>query len=85
MRKIFLREPDLGDVFIKLIVSHPPVVEIIARHWRVVGKTDFSQAKFDGYVSEWRAYEGLDDQWYYQATLRVLFLMTAGGYLPAEY
>jgi len=44
-----------------------------------------SQAKFDAYVSEWRAYEDLDDQWYYQATLRVLFLMTAGGYLPAEY
>jgi endo-1,4-beta-D-glucanase Y len=45
-----------------------------------------SQAKFDGYVSEWKAYEAdLDDTWYYQATLRVMFLMAAGGFLPASF
>jgi len=45
-----------------------------------------SQAKFDGYVAEWKAYEEeLDDQWYYQATLRVLFLMVAGGFFPLTY
>ena len=41
--------------------------------------------KLDSYVREWQAYEDLDDQWYYQATLRVLFLMTAGGFFPASY
>ncbi|HTV23513.1 MAG TPA: glycosyl hydrolase family 8 [Polyangiaceae bacterium] len=44
-----------------------------------------SQAKFDGYVAEWKAYEELDDQWYYQASLRVLFLMVAGGFFPVSY
>jgi hypothetical protein len=44
-----------------------------------------SQEKFDGYVAEWLAYEDLDDQWYYQATLRVLFLMAAGGFFPASF
>ena len=44
-----------------------------------------SQAKFDGYVAEWKAYEELDDQWYYQASLRVLFLMVAGGFFPLTY
>jgi endo-1,4-beta-D-glucanase Y len=43
------------------------------------------QAKFDSYVAEWQAYEDVDDSWYYQATLKVLFLMTAGGYFPAEF
>lgn len=44
-----------------------------------------SQAKFDGYVAEWKAYKELDDQWYYQASLRVLFLMVAGGFFPVSY
>jgi endo-1,4-beta-D-glucanase Y len=44
-----------------------------------------SQDKFDGYVAEWKAYEGVDDEWYYQATLRVMFLMAAGGFIPASY
>jgi endo-1,4-beta-D-glucanase Y len=44
-----------------------------------------SQAKFDAYVAEWEAYEALDDQWYYQASLRVLFLITAGGFFPLTY
>lgn len=44
-----------------------------------------SQPKFDTYVAEWEAYETLDDQWYYQASLRVLFLITAGGFFPLEY
>jgi endo-1,4-beta-D-glucanase Y len=44
-----------------------------------------SQEKFDGYVAEWKAYPELDDQWYYQASLRVLFLMVAGGYFPVTY
>lgn len=44
-----------------------------------------SQAKFDAYVAEWEAYETLDDQWYYQASLRVLFLITAGGFFPLTY
>jgi endoglucanase len=41
--------------------------------------------KFDAYVREWETYEELDDQWYYQASLRVLFLMTAGGYFPVSF
>lgn len=44
-----------------------------------------SQEKFDGYVAEWKSYPELDDQWYYQASLRVLFLMVAGGYFPVTY
>jgi endo-1,4-beta-D-glucanase Y len=45
-----------------------------------------SQEKFDGYVSEWKAYEAdLDDTWYYQATLRVMFLMAAGGFIPPSF
>jgi endo-1,4-beta-D-glucanase Y len=44
-----------------------------------------SQEKLDGYVAEWLAYEDVDDSWYYQATLRVLYLMAAGGYFPASY
>lgn len=41
--------------------------------------------KLNTYVAEWQAYDDLDDRWYYQATLRVLFLMAAGGYFPASY
>ena len=41
--------------------------------------------KLNSYVAEWQAYDDLDDRWYYQATLRVLFLMAAGGYFPASY
>jgi hypothetical protein len=41
--------------------------------------------KLETYVREWQAYDDLDDQWYYQATLRVLFLMTAGGFFPSSY
>lgn len=41
--------------------------------------------KLDTYVLEWETYETLDDQWYYQATLRVLFLMAAGGFFPVDY
>jgi endo-1,4-beta-D-glucanase Y len=44
-----------------------------------------SEQKLQGYVQEWQAYEDVDDKWYYQATLRVLFLMTAGGFFPASY
>jgi endo-1,4-beta-D-glucanase Y len=44
-----------------------------------------SQEKFDGYVAEWMVYEELDDRWYYQASLRVLFLMVAGGFFPVSY
>jgi endo-1,4-beta-D-glucanase Y len=47
--------------------------------------TGVSQEKFDGYVSEWLSYEDVDDSWYYQATLRVLYLMVAGGYFPVSY
>lgn len=43
------------------------------------------EAKLDAYVREWETYEELDDQWYYQASLRVLFLMTAGGYFPLSF
>jgi endo-1,4-beta-D-glucanase Y len=44
------------------------------------------QAKLEGYFKEWMAYQAkLDDKWYYQATLRVLFLMTAGGFFPPTY
>jgi hypothetical protein len=44
------------------------------------------QAKLEGYFKEWMAYQDkLDDKWYYQATLRVLFLMTAGGFFPPTY
>ena len=44
-----------------------------------------SQQKFDAYVTEWETYESVDDSWYYQATLRVLFLMASGGFFPVEY
>jgi endo-1,4-beta-D-glucanase Y len=43
-----------------------------------------TQAKLDQYVAEWEAYEK-DDVWYYQATLRLLSLLLAGGYFPVEY
>lgn len=44
------------------------------------------QSKLDGYVKEWLAYQDkLDDEWYYQATLRVLFLMTVGGFFPSSF
>ena len=43
------------------------------------------EVKLDAYVREWETYEELDDQWYYQASLRVLFLMTAGGYFPVSF
>lgn len=44
-----------------------------------------SAEKLETYVSAWLAYEDVDDEWYYQATLRVLFLMTAGGFFPSSY
>jgi len=47
--------------------------------------TAVDAAKLDGYVREWLAYDSLDDRWYYQATLRVLFLMAGGGFFPASY
>jgi endo-1,4-beta-D-glucanase Y len=47
--------------------------------------TGVSQEKFDGYVTEWLSYEDVDDSWYYQATLRVLYLMVAGGYFPVSH
>ncbi|MET0411426.1 MAG: glycosyl hydrolase family 8 [Polyangiaceae bacterium] len=43
-----------------------------------------TQAAFDQYVADWEAYEK-DDVWYYQATLRLLSLLLAGGYFPVEY
>ena len=46
--KFLLRQPDLGDVFIQLPVEHAPVVEVIARHRRMIGEADFCQAEFAG-------------------------------------
>jgi hypothetical protein len=43
-----------------------------------------TQESFDQYVADWEAYEK-DDVWYYQATLRMLSLLLAGGYFPVEY
>jgi endo-1,4-beta-D-glucanase Y len=43
-----------------------------------------TQAKLDQYVQDWETYEK-DDVWYYQATLRLLSLLLAGGYFPVEY
>jgi endo-1,4-beta-D-glucanase Y len=43
-----------------------------------------TQEKLDQYVADWEAYDK-DDVWYYQATLRLLALLLAGGYFPAEY
>jgi endo-1,4-beta-D-glucanase Y len=43
-----------------------------------------NQQKLDSYVSDWETYEK-DDVWYYQATLRLLALLVAGGFFPAEY
>ena len=48
LRKGFLRPPDFGDVFIKLPVEHPPAVEILLRHRRMVGKADLRQTQRDG-------------------------------------
>ena len=44
LRKILLRLADLGDVFVELVGVHPPVVEIVLRHRRMVGEADFRQA-----------------------------------------
>ena len=46
----------------------------------LTGVTD--QAKLDGYVSQWLTAEG-DDVPYFQATLRVLYLLVAGGRFPS--
>jgi endoglucanase len=43
-----------------------------------------SPEQLDDYVREWEAYEK-DDVWYYQATLRLLALLVAGGFFPADY
>lgn len=43
-----------------------------------------SREHLDAYVREWEAYEK-DDVWYYQATLRLLALLVAGGFFPADY
>jgi len=43
-----------------------------------------AQAHLDEYVRQWESYEK-DDVWYYQATLRLLALLVAGGFFPAEY
>jgi endoglucanase len=43
-----------------------------------------TQDKLDGYVRDWETYEK-DDVWYYQATLRLLALLVAGGFFPVEY
>lgn len=46
----------------------------------LTGVTD--QAKFDGYMAQWLSAEG-DDVPYFQATLRVLYLLVAGGRFPS--
>lgn len=43
-----------------------------------------TQETIDTYVHEWEAFEK-DDVWYYQATLRLLSLLLAGGYFPVDY
>jgi len=48
LRKFLLGQPDLGDVFIELASEHPPVVEIIALHGRMIGEPNFRQAEFHG-------------------------------------
>ena len=42
--KIPLRFADFFDVFGKLIQIHPPVVEIVLAHRRMVGEANFSQS-----------------------------------------
>ena len=46
LREILLRLADFPDVFVQLIGAHPPIVEIVARHRRVVGKANFIESKF---------------------------------------
>ena len=38
-----------------------------------------SQAKIDAYVKDWMGAAGMDDQPYFQGTLRPLYLLVAGG------
>ena len=48
LRKIPLRLADFFDVFIQLRGIHPPVVKIVARHWRMVGEADLGQSEGNG-------------------------------------
>ena len=43
-----LRAADFFHVLIKLIGAHPPVVEIITTHRRVIGETDLGESERDG-------------------------------------
>ena len=56
LRVAFLREPDLGHVFIELGIAHPPVIEVVAGHGRMVGEADFRKA---GGVRDARIIHGL--------------------------
>ena len=44
--KFLLRPADFGDVFIELVGAHPPVVEVVLPHRRMVGEADFRQTDF---------------------------------------
>ena len=48
LRKILPRLADFFDVFIQLIQIHPPVVEIVLPHRRVVGEANLRQPDGDG-------------------------------------
>ncbi len=44
-RELALRAAHFLDVFIKLMVQHAPVVEVVAAHGRMIGEADFGEAK----------------------------------------
>ena len=45
LRKILLHLADFGDVFIEFVGVHPPVVEIILWHRRMIREADFLESK----------------------------------------
>ena len=46
--KILLHFADFGDVFVQFTGVHPPVVEIIPGHGRMIGEADFLETQFQG-------------------------------------
>ena len=47
-RKLALSFADLLDIFVQLIESHAPVIEIVPVHWAVIGHANLAQPHLDG-------------------------------------
>ena len=48
LRELALRPADFLHVFVELPIEHAPVIEIIARHRRVIGETNFGETQLHG-------------------------------------